>query len=112
MTTVSRLTKLAEERNSVELDRYSMQSLKWFTSKITNLRNPVLLANQIKKETGRNRNRFLIGGLYFFYYDAKYADKLPYWDAFPLVMPLERYPPLKPLPATAAWSSSRRPGTP
>jgi hypothetical protein len=91
MTTISRLSKLTAERSGLELDRYSMESLKWFTSKINNLKNPTLLANQIKKETGRNTNKFLIGGLYFFYYSAKYADKLPYWDAFPLVLPLERY---------------------
>ncbi len=91
MTTTSKLTKLAAEKNGLELDQYSTQSLKWFTSKINNLKNPRALANQIQKETGRNANRFLIGGLYFFYYSAKYDDRLPYWDAFPLVMPLERY---------------------
>jgi hypothetical protein len=91
MTTISRLSKLTAERGGVELDRYSMESLKWFTSKINNLKNPTLLANQIKKETGRNTNKFLIGGLYFFYYSAKHPDRLPYWDAFPLVLPLERY---------------------
>ena len=91
MTTTSKLTKLADERSGLQLDRYSTQSLKWFTSKINNLKNPRVLANQIRKETDRNTNRFLIGGLYFFYYSAKYDDKLPYWDAFPLVLPLERY---------------------
>jgi len=91
MITTSKLTKLASEKNGLELDQYSTQSLKWFTSKINNLKNPRALANQIRKETDRNTNRFLIGGLYFFYYSAKYGDKLPYWDAFPLVLPLERY---------------------
>lgn len=91
MATTSKLTKLADERNEFELEQYSIKSLKWFTSKINNLKNPRALANQIKKETGRNTNRFLIGGLYFFYYSAKYDDRLPYWDAFPLVLPLERY---------------------
>lgn len=92
MATTSKLTKLTAERNGLELERYSMQSLKWFMSKINNLKNPTLLANQIKKEQGRNtNNKFLIGGLYFFYYSAKNADKLPYWDAFPLVLPLKRY---------------------
>lgn len=91
MATTSKLTKLADERNGFELEQYSIKSLKWFTSKINNLKNPRALANQIKKETGRNTNRFLIGGLYFFYYSAKYDDRLPYWDAFPLVLPLERY---------------------
>lgn len=91
MVTTSKLTKLADERNGFELEQYSIKSLKWFTSKINNLKNPQALANQIRKETDRNTNRFLIGGLYFFYYSAKYDDRLPYWDAFPLVLPLERY---------------------
>lgn len=89
--TISKLTTLAQERSGIELDRYSMESVKWFTSKIRNLRNPANLSLQIKKETSRNTQRFLMGGLYFFYYNAKTSDKLDYWDAFPLVIPLERY---------------------
>jgi hypothetical protein len=91
MMTISKLTTLAQERSGIELDRYSMESVKWFTSKIRNLRNPANLSLQIKKETSRNTQRFLMGGLYFFYYNAKTSDKLDYWDAFPLVIPLERY---------------------
>lgn len=29
----------------------------------------------------------IIGGLFFFKYDAKYKDVLPYWDRFPLLIP-------------------------
>lgn len=36
--------------------------------------------------------RPLIGSLQFFYYDPKWADTLPYYDTFPLVMPLKIYP--------------------
>lgn len=87
----SKLTTLASQRSGFEYDRYSVSSYKWFVSKIANLRNPVALANQIRKETDRNTQRFLIGGLYYFYYNAKTANQLPYWDAFPLVIPLQRY---------------------
>jgi hypothetical protein len=87
----SKLTDLAHQRSGLGYDRYSKESLRWFTSKINNLRNPIALANQIRKETSRNTNKFLIGGLYYYYYDAKTADKLTYWDAFPLVIPLQRY---------------------
>ena len=31
------------------------------------------------------------GSMYFFVYDAKHKETLPYWDAFPLVIPVERY---------------------
>lgn len=32
-----------------------------------------------------------IGGMFFFRYDAKHKDKLPYWDRFPLVIPIGFY---------------------
>lgn len=91
MAIISKLTDLTNQRTGLEYSRYSSDSYKWFVSKINNLRNPVALANQIRKETGRNTNKFVLGGLYYFYYNAKTADRLDYWDAFPLVMPLQRY---------------------
>jgi hypothetical protein len=30
--------------------------------------------------------------MYFYFYDPKTKDKLPYYDKFPLVIPIERYP--------------------
>lgn len=33
----------------------------------------------------------MVGNMFFFRYDAKLKDKLPYWDAFPLVIPMEFY---------------------
>jgi hypothetical protein len=88
---VSKLTDLTNQRASTGYQPYSVEAYKWFVSKVNNLRNPVTLANQIKKEGSRNTNRFVLGGLYFFYYNAKTADRLSYWDAFPMVMPLQRY---------------------
>lgn len=34
----------------------------------------------------------LIGKMYFFNYDAKHKDTLPYWDRFPIIFLLEIYP--------------------
>lgn len=33
----------------------------------------------------------VIGQMYFFIYDAKLKDELPYWDKFPLVVPVSYY---------------------
>jgi len=88
---ISKLSELTALRNQYEFDRFSKQSYKWFIGKINNLRNPTSLAMQIKKETNRNSKTFVLGGLYYMYYNAKTKDKLQYWDAFPLVIPLERY---------------------
>lgn len=90
-TKISKLTELASQRSAFDYPKYSSQSYKWFISKVNNLRNPVTLANQIKRETGRNTQKFIIGGLYCYYYSAKTAEKLDYWDAFPMVIPLQRY---------------------
>ena len=55
------------------------------------MRDPVALAKGIKSETSRNTKRFLIGGLYYFYYNPKGKNDLPYYDIFPMVIPLHRY---------------------
>ena len=54
------------------------------------LRNPQYIPRSIKNEKQRYTNRFVLGGLYFFYYDPKLKAELPYYDKFPLVMPLKR----------------------
>jgi hypothetical protein len=41
--------------------------------------------------TSRLRDAMGIGKLYFFFYDPKWKDKLPVYDRFPLVFPIERY---------------------
>ena len=44
------------------------------------------------KDRERLRNKSFIGRMYFFFYDAKLKDSLPYFDKFPLVIPIEQYP--------------------
>jgi hypothetical protein len=39
----------------------------------------------------RLKDKSIIGRMYFFYYDPKMKDSLPYYDRFPLVLPIERY---------------------
>jgi len=48
------------------------------------------MANSIAKEGNRAQGG-MVGKLYFFYYDPKLANKLPYYDTFPLVIILEKY---------------------
>lgn len=40
---------------------------------------------------GTQKNRTIIGRFYLFFYDAKLKDELPYWDKFPMVIPIQRY---------------------
>ena len=41
---------------------------------------------------GKRNNKPFYGRLNMFFYDPKWKKKLPYYDTFPLVLPIERYP--------------------
>jgi hypothetical protein len=90
------LTSLSGEKSAANLKTMGRESILWLTKKIAELRNPIRLALPITKEKSRytrpaDRQKFLIGALYFFVYDPKGKNDLPYYDRFPLVMPLQRY---------------------
>jgi hypothetical protein len=87
----SRLTKLAQERSSAQLQTMAKESLQWLMTKIADLKRVSHIASDISKEKSRQVNQFKLGGLYFYYYDAKTKKELPYWDRFPLVIVLEKY---------------------
>lgn len=95
-TKPSSLTKLTEQRSAAELQQLSRDSFQWLIKKINELRKPApTLAREISREKTRwvqpsNRQRFLIGGMYFFYYNPKNVSTLPYYDQFPLVIPIKR----------------------
>ena len=95
MATQSILTTLTEEKISAQHETMSRESLNWLLKKIQDLRNPVALTRPLTKETHRytrpsDRQKFLMGSLYYFYYDPKTKSELPYYDRFPLVMPLKK----------------------
>jgi len=85
------LTTLTEQHSASNLQRLSRQSMSWFTKKITELKNPVSMVKGIAREKSRYVRSFIKGRLYFFLYDPKTKDELPYYDRFPLVLVLEKY---------------------
>jgi hypothetical protein len=60
----------------------------WLRNKVKDLR---VTPTTIIKDRERLRDRTFIGKMYFYYYDPKTKEKLPYYDRFPLVIPIERY---------------------
>jgi hypothetical protein len=70
----------------------SAESFNWLKRKIVELRNPSNITRNIVKEKDRYTKTFRIGMLYFFAYDPKTKADLPYYDTFPLVLILEKYP--------------------
>ena len=60
----------------------------WLRSKVDSL-NPSPAA--LMKDRIRLKNKTIIGKMYFYYYDPKTKDSMPYYDRFPLVIPIEQY---------------------
>ena len=60
----------------------------WLKSKVKDL-SPT--TSSLMKDNERLRNKSMIGRMYFYFYDPKLKDSLPYYDRFPLVIPIERY---------------------
>jgi hypothetical protein len=66
----------------------SREARDWLRSKVNNL-NPT--SQSLMQDRQRLANSTFIGSMYYFYYDPKTKDTLPYYDRFPLVIPIERY---------------------
>ena len=77
-------------RSEAEYAMLSRESFNWLKRQIAKLKQIQSIPRTIKNETYRNTQRFLKGGLYFFYYNPKGKDDLPYYDTFPLVLVLQR----------------------
>jgi hypothetical protein len=87
----SKLTSLANQRSTAQLQVMSRDSLRWLENKVQELKGRTNIASNLSRERDRWVNRFQLGGLYFFYYDPKTKSDLAYYDRFPLVIPLEIY---------------------
>ena len=66
----------------------SSAARQWLKAKVGELR-PTPAA--LMRDRERLKDKSFIGKMYFFFYDPKTKDSLPYYDRFPLVIPIERY---------------------
>ena len=64
------------------------KSTQWFRDKIKEFGTPTS-ANLLRD--GKRTSSPTFGLLNMFMYDPKLKDKLPYYDTFPLVLPIEEY---------------------
>jgi len=67
----------------------TQESRNWFRRKTQQLRR-VNRKELMRADEVELRNRFMPGKMYMFYYDPKTKETLPYYDGFPLVIPVER----------------------
>jgi len=66
----------------------TLESRNWLKTKVKDLKPTAL---SLMKDRERLKDKSFIGKMYFFFYDAKLKDSLPYYDKFPLVIPIEQY---------------------
>lgn len=79
-------------RKSGIIDLRSREAIDWYR---TNLRKTAVSPNRLMKEERANLvnswSSLAAGQLYMAFYDPKHKDKLPFYDTFPLIIPMERY---------------------
>jgi hypothetical protein len=78
-------------KNSLDKEGLQIRSnaaREWLRSKVKNL-NPS--PSSMMDDRQRLKYNTIIGKMYFFFYDPKLKDSLPYYDRFPLVLPIEQY---------------------
>jgi hypothetical protein len=80
---------LAKGIRAGQLPARSSSAREWFRDKAKEL-GKVSETRILRSGTERLKNRGTIGKMYFFMYDAKHKDTLPYYDKFPLIFPIER----------------------
>lgn len=68
----------------------TQRSLNWYQTQIRAL--ATVRPNKLMSNAPDIVTQIQPGGMYMFFYDAKYKDTLPYWDQFPLVLPFRKVP--------------------
>lgn len=74
-----------------------MEKIQTYTSKelfdwlLGKARSDNALRRTLINATQQQTSTTIVGKMYFFNYDAKTKAKLPRWDKYPLVFPIERY---------------------
>ena len=60
----------------------------WLRAKVKDLKPT---SSGLMTDRQRLKNTSMIGKMYFYFYDPKTKESMPYYDQFPLVIPIEKY---------------------
>ena len=66
-------------------------AMQWFTDMVKGVRGSAGLRKRAAAHWFNPLTDPFLGGMFFYHYDPKTKDTLPYWDAFPLVIPVSMY---------------------
>lgn len=89
------LDTIRQKLTSLGLPKLISKSKDWMRKNIMKLMLSAGTRSAFIKSSSTASHTFtpedFIGHMFFFFYDAKLKKKLPYWDKFPLVIPIEIY---------------------
>ncbi len=93
-TLFTNILKNAESKGI--MDSKSRDSVNWYRKTIRKTTagrgvTPARLLRDQKEHTVNSWAQTAIGKMYFAYYDPKHKEKLPYYDTFPIIIPIQRY---------------------
>lgn len=76
------------------VNQRSKESIDWYRNNVRKTTNSISPTRLMREEKGTLVNSWTNlgpGRLYFVHYDPKHKKTLPYYDTFPLIIPMERY---------------------
>ncbi len=82
------LDRLSKEMTKMGFAQRTPPARAWLKTQMNSLSSP---RQAIMRNKNCQKTRNAIGRMYFYYYDPKTKGTLPYYDKFPLVIPIERY---------------------
>lgn len=83
------LDRISQNLAKTGLTLRTTESRKWLQQNVRSLGS--VNRNDIVKDKDKERKTILPGKMYFFFYDPKLKETLPFYDRFPLVIPIEKY---------------------
>lgn len=85
------ISRLRDELQRTGLIGKTKDSAQWLMDKAKMAISGPTPQQRILKTKENERSRTLMGEMYFYVYDAKHKKTLPYFDKFPLVIPIQPY---------------------
>jgi hypothetical protein len=83
------IDRIKESLEKEGMEPRSRAARQWLRVKAQNLR---VSRTNLMRDRLRLKDKSIIGRMYFYFYDPKLKDTLPYYDRFPLVIPIKIQP--------------------
>lgn len=83
------IDRLQKELQRQGLATNTKKAREWIKNKVKDLAG--LRRDTLLRDNSRKHRYFILGSMYFFVYNPKLRDDLPFYDMFPLVIPIEYY---------------------